>query len=220
MGQIFFGGTGRADARGEGWARSSQFNVTENSGALSVSCLQTTPLLSLTAEALAGNAELFWFAVQTRPRHEKKVAGELQEKGISALLPLSSQKRKWSDRERLVEFPLFPQYVFVRIAQNLDARVAVLRTSGITSFVGNRGIGIPIPTEQIERIQRITEQAVPLTAHPFLNVGERIRIRGGALDGLQGILTAVDGNRTLVVSVDLIQRSVAIRLAGFAVERA
>ncbi len=182
--------------------------------------LQSLPAYSVNNEFLAQSAELFWFAVQTRPRHEKRVAGELQEKGIQALVPLSSQKRKWSDRERVVEFPLFPQYVFVRVAQTLAARVAVLRTNGITSFVGTRGIGIAIPEEQIERIQRVTEQVIPVTAHPFLNVGERIRIRGGALDGLQGILTAVNGEQNLVVSVDLIQRSVAIQLSGFAIERA
>ncbi|HEY0704535.1 MAG TPA: UpxY family transcription antiterminator [Candidatus Acidoferrales bacterium] len=183
-----------------------------------MACLQTKPTVS--QDVLEASGELFWFAVQTRPRHEKKVATELKEKGIGSLVPLRAHKRQWSDRERTVEFPLFPQYVFVRIAQNLDTRVAVLRTNGITSFVGTRGIGIPIPEEQIERIQRVSTAAVPVTEHPFLNVGERVRIRGGALDGLQGILTAVNGDQNLVVSVDLIQRSVAIRLAGFAIERA
>jgi transcription antitermination factor NusG len=194
--------------------------VTESSGALSLACLQLT-----TNEFLSGHpAELLdepaWFAVQTRPRHEKKVSAELHEKGIKSFLPLVSVTRQWSDRRRTIEIPLFPQYIFVRIAQTLNTRVSVLRTNGVTSFVGTRGIGVPIPDEQIERVQTVVRQRVPVAPHAFLNVGKRIRIRGGALDGLQGILTAVNGDQTLVVSVELIQRSIAIRIAGFAVEPA
>jgi transcription antitermination factor NusG len=161
-----------------------------------------------------------WFAVQTRPRHEKKVSAELQEKGVTAFLPLISSTRQWSDRTRIVAMPLFPQYVFVRIARSLNIRVAVLRTNGVTNFVGTRGIGVPIPDDQIQRVQTVVQRGVPVTPHPFLNVGVRIRIRGGAFDGLQGILTAVNGDQTLVISVELIQRSIAIRIAGFSVELA
>ena len=159
-----------------------------------------------------------WFAVQTRPRHEKKVSAELLEKGVTAFLPLVSITRQWSDRSRVVELPLFPQYVFVRIAQTLHTRVSVLRTNGVTNFVGTRGIGVPIPDDQMEHVQTVVTRGVPVTRHEFLNVGKRIRIRGGALDGLQGILTAVNGDQTLVISVELIQRSIAIRIAGFSIE--
>jgi transcription antitermination factor NusG len=185
-----------------------------------MSCLQ-----SVTNELASTNpgTELespAWFAVQTRPRHEKKVSADLQEKGVTAFLPLVSSTREWSDRTRVVEMPLFPQYVFVRIAQSLNTRVAVLRTNGVTNFVGTRGIGVPIPDDQIQRVQTVVQRGVPVTPHAFLNVGKRIRIRGGALDGLQGILTAVNGDQTLVLSVELIQRSIAIRIAGFSVEPA
>jgi transcription antitermination factor NusG len=182
-----------------------------------MACLQTTTGEFLPGAA-AGGHELMWFAVQTKPRHEKRAAAELQEKGISTFLPLCSEKRQWSDRQRVVELPVFPQYVFVRIAQNLSTRVMVLRTSGITNFVGMRGMGMAIPDEQMERIQAVLAQGIPVSPHLFMNIGKRIRIRGGALDGLQGILTAVNGDRTLVVSVELIQRSLAIRIAGFTVE--
>jgi transcription antitermination factor NusG len=183
-----------------------------------MSCLQTTTNEFIQANAGLAADELSWFAVQTKPRHEKKAAAELQEKGISAFLPLCSEKRQWSDRQRVVELPLFPQYVFVRIAQSLNTRVLVLRTNGITSFVGMRGMGIPIPDEQIERVQTVLAHGIPVSPHLFMNVGKRIRIRGGALDGLQGILTAVNGDQTLVVSVELIQRSLAIRIKGFTIE--
>ncbi len=185
-----------------------------------MACLRLTTNQLLSGHSAALIDELAWFAVQTRPRHEKKVSAELHEKGISSFLPLVSVTRQWSDRRRAVEIPLFPQYIFVRIAQTLNTRVSVLRTNGVTNFVGTRGIGVPIPDEQIERVQTVVTQRVPVTSHAYLNVGKRIRIRGGALDGLQGILTAVNGDQTLVVSVELIQRSIAIRIAGFTVEPA
>lgn len=159
-----------------------------------------------------------WFAVQTRPRHEKRVSAELLEKGVIAFLPVVSTIRRWSDRRRVVELPLFSQYLFVRIAQSLAGRVSVLQTNGVTNFVGPRGIGAPIPDQEIERIQRVVAQGISVSPHIFLNVGKRVRIRGGALDGLQGILTAVNGDQTLVLSVNLIQRSLAIRIAGFVIE--
>jgi transcriptional antiterminator NusG len=159
-----------------------------------------------------------WFAVQTRPRHEKRVAAELLEKGVSAFLPVVSTVRQWSDRRRVVQLPLFSQYVFVRIARTLTTRVSVLRTNGVTNFVGPRGIGAPIPDQEIEQTRRVIAQGISVSPHVFLHVGKRVRIRGGALDGLQGILTAVNGDQTLVLSVNLIQRSLAIRIAGFVIE--
>jgi transcription antitermination factor NusG len=161
---------------------------------------------------------LRWFAVQTRSRHEKKAHAELQEKGIQSFLPLFAEKHKWSDRQRVVEVPLFPQYLFVRIAVSSDERISVLRTNGVVGLVGTKGCGIAIPDVQVERIQRVIEQKIPYNPHLYLNVGKRIRIRGGALDGMEGILTAVNGDQTLVVSVELIQRSLAVRIAGFEIE--
>jgi transcription antitermination factor NusG len=183
-----------------------------------LSYLQSTAQELIGANPVTDFESPAWFAVQTRPRHEKKVLAELQEKGVSTFLPLVSSTRQWSDRRRVVEIPLFPQYVFVRIAQTLQTRVFVLRTNGVTNFVGTRGLGVPIPDDQIERVQTVVTHGIPATPHAFLNVGKRIRIRGGALDGLQGILTAVTGDQTLVVSVELIQRSMAIRIAGFSIE--
>lgn len=172
----------------------------------------------LSGEPTLTKEPLRWFAVQTRSRHEKKAHAELQEKGIQSFLPLFAEKHKWSDRQRVVEMPLFPQYLFVRIAVSSDERIAVLRTNGVVGLVGTKGSGIAIPDVQVERIQRVIEQKIPYNPHLYLNVGKRIRIRGGALDGVEGILTAVNGDQTLVVSVELIQRSLAVRIAGFEVE--
>jgi transcription antitermination factor NusG len=91
--------------------------------------------------------DVSWFAIQTRPRYEKKVAARLEEKGMSVFLPLSTERHQWSDRTTLVRTPLFPNYVFVRIAETLPTRIAVLRTTGVAGFVGIRGAGVPIPDE-------------------------------------------------------------------------
>jgi len=164
------------------------------------------------------SAEPFWFAVQTRPRHEKRVSLDLTEKGIPCFLPLHREKRQWSDRWQWVEWPLFAHYVFVRIAGTPELRVRVLRTNGVIQFVGASFHGTPIPDDQIENVRTLTDQRVLLSPHEFLKVGERVRIRGGALNGIEGVLAAVKNDRTLVVSVDLIQKSVSIRIEGFEVE--
>lgn len=159
-----------------------------------------------------------WFAIHTRPRHEKTVAAALQEKGIDAFLPLFSAKHQWSDRRRIIQLPLFPSYVFIRIAEAPDNRISVLRTSGVLGFVGVRGIGVPIPDDQIKAVQAIVKHGIPFTPHPFLDVGQRVRICGGSLDGIQGILLAKKGDHSLIVSVKILQRSLDIRITGYGFE--
>lgn len=160
-----------------------------------------------------------WFAVQTKPRHEKKVESELSEKGLKSFLPLHRERRRWSDRQKWVEVPLFSNYLFVRMPEESESRTRVLRTAGVVRFVGAPGRGTPLPDEQIESLRTIVSEGVPIAAHSYLNVGERIRICGGTLHGIEGVLVAIKGDRKLVVSVDLIQKSVAIQLEGFHVER-
>jgi transcriptional antiterminator NusG len=167
--------------------------------------------------ARPGNSS--WFAVQTRPRHEKKVSLGLKERGIQSFLPLRREKRQWSDRQQWIELPLFTHYVFTKIPVTAESRVSVLRTSGVLRFAGLPGCGTPVPDEQIETLQAIVDQRIPLAPHEFIKVGERVRIRGGALNGIEGILAAIKNDRSLVVSVDLIQKSVALRIDGFEVER-
>ena len=175
---------------------------------------QEDPMPSLATAA----EEQSWFAVQTKPRHEKRVAAELEEKGVVAFLPLSTEVHQWSDRKRQVALPLFTTYVFARIGGGRAARVNVLQTNGVSRFVGIRGIGVPIPDEQIETLRTIVRERVPFSPHPFLSFGQKVRIRGGSLDGICGILTAIKDDRSLIVSVDNIQRSLAIRIDGYNVE--
>jgi transcription antitermination factor NusG len=159
-----------------------------------------------------------WFAVQTRPRFEKKVSLELQEKGIQCFLPLHSVKHQWSDRKQSVLLPLFPGYTFVHVEPGQIVRVAILRTNGVLNFVGAKGIGTPIPDDEIEAVQALLKQHIPWDVCPYAKVGQTVRILGGALDGVKGTLTKINGDRSLVISVELIQRSVAMRLTGYDIE--
>ncbi len=162
----------------------------------------------------------FWFAVQTKARHEKRVAAELEEKGVVAFLPLFTEVHQWSDRKQKVELPLFSTYVFVRIGEEQSSRISVLQTNSVFRFVGVRGIGVPIPDEQIETLQTIVREKVPFMPYPFLNLGQKVRVRGGSLDGICGVLSAINEDRSLIVSVESIQRSIAIRIDGYGVEAA
>jgi len=161
-----------------------------------------------------------WYAVQTRARHEKIVAHRLREQGMTTFLPLVRETHRWSDRRKLVELPLFSCYVFVRFVPTNEQRLRVLRLDGVFTFVGVRGEGTPIPDEQIDAVQTLVAQKLPWSTYPFLKIGQRVRIRGGALDGVEGILVAQNGDRTLVISVDALQRSLAVRIEGYDVEPA
>jgi transcription antitermination factor NusG len=161
---------------------------------------------------------LRWYAVHTRARHEKLVVERLRERGMTAFLPLTKETHRWSDRKKTVEMPLFSCYTFVRMAASVEARVQVCQTNGVLQIVGPRGEATPIPDEQIESIRSLLNGDLPWTEHPFLKIGQRVRIRGGAMDGVEGILLARGGDRTLVVSVDVIQRSLAVRIEGYNVD--
>ena len=162
--------------------------------------------------------DMAWYALRTRPRHEKRVHLELQEKSIESFLPLLTESHNWSDRQQVVQVPLFPGYVFARTQNKPEQRVSVLRTAGVVGFVGFRGMGLAIPEEQIHAIQSIVEARVSFGPYAFLNIGQKVRIIGGSLDGIEGIISEKKGEASLVISIELIQRSVAIRVEGFRVE--
>ena len=159
-----------------------------------------------------------WYAIRTRSRHEKVVANELARRDIQVFLPLTTSTRQWSDRRTEVELPLFPGYAFVRVAYFSGERVRVLQANGVVGFVGQSPSGVFIPDEQIEGIKTLLGRKVAVTEHPFLQVGQRIRVRGGALNGVEGILMAMNGSRSLVISVEPIQRSLSVKLDGYDVE--
>jgi transcriptional antiterminator NusG len=159
-----------------------------------------------------------WYAVHTRARHERVVTQRLSEQGITTFLPLVTEVHRWSDRRKSVELPLFGCYVFVKLTATGEQRLQVLRVEGVFKFVGTRGMGTPIAESQIEAVRTLIGQQIPWSAHPFLQIGQRVRVRGGALDGVEGILLARNDDNTLVVSIDAIQRSLAVRIEGYDVE--
>jgi transcription antitermination factor NusG len=163
---------------------------------------------------------LVWLAVQTWPRYEKKVAAELETKQVEVFLPLLPAEHQWSDRRRVVRLPLFPGYVFVRAPETFASRISVLRTNGVINFVGLRNAGTPIPESEIESVRTLLTRGIGFQSHSFLNVGQRVRIRGSSLDGVEGILVAKNEDLSLVVSIQIIQRSLAIRVAGYRIEAA
>src|ERR1700674_2451339 len=159
-----------------------------------------------------------WYAIHTMARHEKWIAQQLQEKRVFTFLPLLQQIHRWSDRRSRVEVPMFSCYAFVRMAQTTEERLMVLRTPGVLGFVGSERQGTPIPDEQIENLQRAIREKIPCAVHPFISAGQRVRIRGGSLNGVEGILVRQFGEQSVIVSVELLRRSVSIRVKGYDIE--
>jgi transcription antitermination factor NusG len=173
--------------------------------------------MPISTDAMAHEAR--WFAIQTRARHEKKVDEQLREKGITAFLPLTNEVHRWSDRQKLVHQPLFSGYLFVHISETPEARKHVLATTGVCWFVGNRGMGLAIPEKQIQDVQTILTSKLEYSPFPFMHAGQRVRIRGGCLDGIEGILVCKDSDRRVVVSVELVRRSLAVQIDGYDLEK-
>jgi transcription antitermination factor NusG len=158
-----------------------------------------------------------WFALQTRYRFEKKVAAQLSSKGMEVFLPLRKENREWSDRQKVVTVPLFPGYAFVRAARSVALRLLVLQTAGVMGFVSFAGTAAVVPPKQIADLQLLLAQHVPFSLYPFLHSGQRVKIRGGCLDGVEGLLTQRDKGK-LVISIESIQRSLAIEIQGYEVD--
>ena len=178
------------------------------------SLLWQPPAANVLVEAETEN----WYALHTRPRHEKLVAQRLTERGVETFMPIVAEVHRWSDRKKSVQLPLFSCYVFARFVPNRSDRLQVLRVGGVLGLVGSQGEGTPIPDAQIEAVRTLVGGTVPWSPYPFLKIGQRVRIRGGALEGLEGILISRNGNHTLVISVDALQRSLAVRVEGYQVE--
>ncbi|HTW30989.1 MAG TPA: UpxY family transcription antiterminator [Candidatus Sulfotelmatobacter sp.] len=159
-----------------------------------------------------------WYAVRTRSRHEKLVTRQLENQGIESFLPVINKINQWSDRRKEVEQPLFSGYAFVRVNPSSSERVRVLRTQGVVNFVGAHGSGVPIPDHEIANINTLLASRIQYRERPFLYIGQRVRVVGGALDGIEGVLTAENADQSVVISVGLIQRSLSVRVAGYDVE--
>ena len=151
-----------------------------------------------------------WFALQVRTRHEMGVGEFLDGAGYEWFLPLHKCRKRWSDRIKEVEAPLFPGYLFCRF--NFQERLPILKTPGVIQIVGYNRLPTPVDEAEIQAIQTLVASGLPNQAWPFLEVGDRVRIESGPLRTLEGILLEFKGNHRLVLSVTLLHRSVAVEI--------
>lgn len=157
-----------------------------------------------------------WYALQTRARHEKAVSNYLRLKGVEQFLPLYKSRREWSDRVRVVELPLFGGYIFCRLEPG--SIVSVLNTPGVIHVLGYGTEPAPVPDGEIAAIRRLVESNAPVLPCPYLKEGALVRIRSGAMKGLEGRLERIKNHCRLVLSVHLLQRSVALEVDPECVE--
>jgi transcription elongation factor/antiterminator RfaH len=160
--------------------------------------------------------EPHWYASYTRSRHEKRIVQQLEQKSVECFLPLYETVRQWKNGRFKVQFPLFPGYVFVRIP--LRERLQVLEVPGVVRLVGFGGSPAPLPETDIEIMRDALRKGVDAEPHPYLTAGAKVRIKSGPMAGLQGILLRKKGKPRVVVSVDLIMRSIAIDVDASQVE--
>jgi transcription antitermination factor NusG len=154
-----------------------------------------------------------WFAVWTRSRQEKVAASMLETLGVQHFLPLKSEVRQWSDRRQTVIVPIFSGYLFVRMNPTTDSRLQVLKTPGIAGFVGNQTGPLPIPDQQIEDIRTVLTQRVECTVLPLLEEGDLVRVVRGALSGMEGRLVRGNSTSRLVISIEMIHKSISVNVS-------
>jgi transcription antitermination factor NusG len=142
----------------------------------------------------------------------------LANKGITAFVPTVKERHRWSDRQKIVEVPLFFCYVFVNVPTWQQVHYEVQRTSGFLRWVGTSGEPTAIPYPQIEAVRSTLAIGLSPSPYPFLKLGQKVRVRGGCLDGVEGILIENGSDSRLIVSIDLIQQSVSISLRGYELE--
>ena len=157
-----------------------------------------------------------WYAVTVCPRHEKKVAGHLEVRGFRCFVPTYRSVRRWKDRRKELDMVLFPGYAFVKVVAG-DRR-AILTAPGVVRFVTCGGQPAPVAEHEIKAISASLTSGAVLQPHPYLKKGRRVRLVGGALAGVEGILVRRKDRFRLILSVDLIMRSVALEVDECEVE--
>jgi transcription antitermination factor NusG len=174
----------------------------------------TCSLIPAIAEARCAER---WFAAYTCANHEKRVASHFEARAVDHFLPVYRSERRWKDRSVRLDLPLFPGYIFVRLAA--DARLRVLEVPGVVRLVGFNGQPYPLPENEIESLRRGVLNELRIVPHPYLKMGSRVRIVGGPLEGAEGILVRKKNVHRVVLSLDLIARSVAVEVDLADIER-
>ena len=162
------------------------------------------------AKSSSKSEGLRWYALQVHARKEQLVASQLENRSLECFLPTYKSLRKWSDRTKEIQQALFPGYVFCRF--DYENRQPVVMTTGVTQVVGNGKSAIPIADAEIEALQVAVGSGIATQPWPYLRTGEFVQINYGHLAGLQGILVNFKGNHRVVLSVTLLQRSLALEV--------
>jgi transcription antitermination factor NusG len=157
-----------------------------------------------------------WFALAVKPRHEKTAVQHLRLRGLEEFLPLYKARRRWSDRTKVVELALFPGYVFCRF--DYSQRWTAVNTPGIASIVGFGKTGTPIPDIEIDSIRAITASGLAVEPCAYLQAGQKILIKTGPLAGIHGAFIREQKACRVIVSIELLNRSVAVDLDRAAVD--
>jgi transcription antitermination factor NusG len=158
-----------------------------------------------------------WYVAYTYPRHEKSVADQLAKKSVECFLPTISKNSRWKDRNVTTEVPLFPGYVFTRIAQN--ERLQVVSISGIVRMLSFNEVPVSVCDDEIQAIRICVTRGAKLTAHHFIAIGERVRVKEGIFQGVEGFVSRHHSGCSLVVTVALIQQAAALEIEESYLER-
>jgi len=162
-----------------------------------------------------------WYAVHVKSRHEFKVVERLTKSGIETFLPAVERLSRWKDRKKLINFPLFPCYIFVHMHKIYEAMLIVLKTQGVVRFIGiNQCEPEPVPEDQIIYLKKAVESKETLDPYPYLKEGQRVRIKMGPLAGVEGVLVERKGQHLLVLSVDILRQGVSLKIDALEVEAA
>jgi transcription antitermination factor NusG len=151
-----------------------------------------------------------WYALKVRPRLEKQVSVNLSAKGYELFLPLYKRRSHWSDRIKTLEVPLFPGYLFCQF--DVTKRLPILQTPGVISVVGIGKCPEPIDVEEIDALRTVVSSGVGYQPHPYLAVGDAVRVEYGSLAGITGLITQVKNEFRLIISVNLLMRSVSVEI--------
>jgi transcription antitermination factor NusG len=167
--------------------------------------------------------ECRWFAVWTKSRQEKVAAAMINSLGVANYLPLKTESRQWSDRRQTVTVPLFSGYLFVRMNPLSPNKIRILSVPGVAGFVGNSRGPLPIPDHQIKAVRTVVSQGIDCTVHPLtaeapFEKGDLVRVVRGALAGVEGRLVRVNSSSRLVISIEMIHRSLALSISRGDVE--
>jgi transcription antitermination factor NusG len=173
---------------------------------------ETEPALLLGSRPRTQYSEPHWYAAYTCANHEKRVAHQLQQHSLECFLPLCDSVRRWKDRRVRLQLPLFPGYVFVRFPP--QERLRVLEIPSLVRLVGFNGVPSPLSSQEIEVMRNVQTCRLRAVPHRYLKVGRRVRIIRGPLEGCEGILLREKSDFRVVLSVDLIMRSVAVEVGA------